>query len=299
MSQRSRLALIAAALGLAALHLGAEPARRADYLGSYRWDVDDTAFGGFSGLVLDADGQDFVTVSDRATVWAGRIRRDDAGMIVGVDLSAGPIPLLDSRGKGLRGEAADPEGLARGADGALYISFEGLHRVARYTDPADPAERLPRPEAFKTLQRNSSLEALAIAPDGTLYTMPERSGGVSRPFPVFRYRNGAWDQPFSIPRDASWLPVGADFGPDGRFYLLERDFWGLLGFLTRVRVFDLTPEGFVGGEVLIQTRAGRHDNLESLSVWRDDDGALRLTMISDDNFRLFQRTEFVEYRLND
>ena len=31
----------------------------------------------------------------------------------------------------------------------------------------------------------------------------------------------------------------------------------------------------------------------------DSSGALRLTMISDDNFRAFQRTEFVEYRIAD
>ena len=41
--------------------------------------------------------------------------------------------------------------------------------------------------------------------------------------------------------------------------------------------------------------AVRHDNLEGLAVWRDDSGAIRLTMISDDNFNLLQRTELVEY----
>ena len=34
-------------------------------------------------------------------------------------------------------------------------------------------------------------------------------------------------------------------------------------------------------------------------VWRDDLGRIRLTMVSDDNFRFFQRTEFVEYALDE
>ena len=42
---------------------------------------------------------------------------------------------------------------------------------------------------------------------------------------------------------------------------------------------------------------GRHQNLEGLSVWRDEGGILRLTMISDDGFKSFWSTRFVEYRL--
>jgi hypothetical protein len=42
-----------------------------------------------------------------------------------------------------------------------------------------------------------------------------------------------------------------------------------------------------------------HDNLEGLSVWRDDQGVLHATMISDDNFIFVQQTQIVEYRLLD
>jgi hypothetical protein len=49
---------------------------------------------------------------------------------------------------------------------------------------------------------------------------------------------------------------------------------------------------------LLETATGTYDNLEGLAVWRDDAGAIRLTMISDDNFKSFQVTQFVEYRVN-
>jgi len=297
MPHRPRRALSALVLGLG---LGVAPALadgpRAVFLQSYVWSDPDPAFGGFSGLDLSDAGSDFVVLSDRATIWRGRFKRDSSGNITKIE-TGGPVELHDSTGKLLTQRTGDSEGLALAPDGSVYISFEGYARLAHYPTDGGPAEKLPRPKDFNRLQPNSSLEALAIAPDGTLYTMPERSGSLRTPFPVWRYRDGAWTQPFAIPRDGDWLPVGADFGPDGRFYLLERDFWGLFGFLTRVRVFDITGDTVTGGEVLVQTGAGRHDNLEGIAVWRDDSGAIRLTMVSDDNFRLLQRTEIVEYRL--
>ena len=145
------------------------------------------------------------------------------------------------------------------------------------------------------LQGNSSLEALAIGPDGALYTIPERSGRMTRPFPVYRFKDGKWDIPFAIPRRDEHLVSGADIGPDGRLYVLERQFTGL-GFKTRVRRFELdgTHETTV-----LDTANATHDNLEGISVWRDAAGQLRITMISDDNFKFFQQTQIVEYQIDD
>ncbi|MDD8024502.1 MAG: esterase-like activity of phytase family protein, partial [Paracoccaceae bacterium] len=256
MPKRARVALIGAVcawVGAALAGPSTPVLPRAEFLQSYRWSRDEPAFGGFSGLELDASGQDFVVLSDRATLWRGQLQRGPDGQIAGVQVRSGPVVLHDSKGGALTRGNGDSEGVALAEDGSVYVSFEGQHRVAHYPQDAGPAERLPRPEAFKKFQANSSLEALAIGPDGALYTLPERSGGLGMPFPVWRYRDGGWTQPFTLPRDGDWLPVGADFGPDGRFYLLERDFWGLLGFLTRVRVFDIQGDTVTGGEVLVQT----------------------------------------------
>mgnify|MGYP002634128825 CR=1 FL=1 len=106
-----------------------------------------------------------------------------------------------------------------------------------------------------------------------------------------------WDQPFSIPRRGPFLVVGADIGPDGKFYLLERHLSGIFGFQTRIRRFALTGEALSDENVLLETPTGKHDNLEGIAVWRDAAGDIRITMISDDNFRSFQKTEFVEYRV--
>jgi hypothetical protein len=277
---------------LTVLLAAASPAASAslDYVATYVWSSPqaDPDFGGFSGLEISDDGLGFHALTDRSHLYWGSIERDASGRIRGLNI-AGRSHLTDSKGNPL------PEGRL---DGTIWVSFEGLDRLARYASPDQPAKRIRKPPPEARLRSNAGLEALAILPDGTLLTMPERSGEATRPFPVLRYRRGTWDQPFTISRDGDWLPVGADIGPDGRLYLLERGFHGILGFTSRIRRFDLGPDSISAGEVLLTTRPLQYDNLEGLSVWSDGQG-IRLTLVSDDNFLFVQRTELVEYRLRE
>lgn len=283
-----RLAPVLAALLWAGPAIG-----EADYIGSYTWTGDFDGFGGFSAIEVSDDGRRFTVVSDRSLIVEGEFLRDPEGMVAGVDI--GPIvPILDPEGRPLSLRRGDSEGLAIAPDGRVFLSFEGDVRIRLEGEGAEPPVQLPRHPDFGALQSNAALESIAIGPDGALYTIPERSGRADLPFPVYRFRDGQWDIPFAIPRRGAFLVAGADIGPDGRLYVVERDFTGI-GFRTRVRGFDLTGGG---EEVLLETGTATHDNLEGIAVWQDAQG-LRLTMVSDDNFRLFQRTEFVEYRVRD
>lgn len=295
MRRRSALALsgvAALAVGLGLTTYAGQP-NTATYLGSFRWHVDDPAFGGFSAIELTPDGQQFLAVSDKSHLIRGRITRDGTGRISGI--TAGPLTLLrDIEGAGLSGLVSDSEGLALAPQGGFYVSFEGMHRIRYYPDADQPAQRVPSHPDFPGLQLNSSLETLAVDARGHLFTLPERSGALDRPFPVYRFDGQDWDIPFRISRSGGFLPVGADIGPDGWLYLLERALTGP-GFRSRVRRFDIAGDRINAEEVLLQTRTAQHDNLEGLSVWQDGQGRIRLTMISDDNFKFFQRTEIVEY----
>ncbi|MFB2530618.1 esterase-like activity of phytase family protein [Paracoccus sp. p3-h83] len=269
---------------------------QAELVSVFAWRDPDPAFGGFSGIELDATGTAMTAITDRGQIWQGRIERDMTGRITGVSVLA-RAKLADSKGEALRiGRMADAEGLAMTADGRIAVSFEGLARVVLYDHIDAPAKPLTRPPPFKALDDRDGLEALAIDAEGAIHTLPESTATPDTPFPVWRHDGKGWDQIASLPRDGEWRAVGADFGPDGRFYLLERHFLGLLGFASRVRRFeaDLT-----GGQVVLETTPRTHDNLEGISVWRDSSGAIRLTMVSDDNFVIFQSTEIVEYRLPD
>lgn len=283
---------------LSGLEGSASPSPPPGFFGAYPWRMPDYRFGGLSGLEVANNGLDFIVLLDRGAFTRGHITRDTEGRIVSVQ--AEPIRLLRDNGdQPLKPQRADSEGLALAEDGTAYVSFEGVARVLRYRDIAGSAENLPVAEAFRTLQRNAALEALAIGPDGALYTLPERTGSEDNPFPLYRLRGDAWDEAFQIERKGGFLPVGADVGPDGRLYLLERDLRGLSGFASRVRRFDLNAVGVVAGETLFETPVGLHDNLEGLSIWRDGKGTLVATMVSDDNFNIFLRTEIVEYHLPD
>lgn len=278
-------------IGLA-LFCAAPAVAQTTWVGSYTWVSDDPLFGGFSGIEIADDGGSFIAISDRGNFARGTIGRD-GDTITDIKLEA-LQPLIGPDRETLSRAFSDSEGIAIGPDGTIFVSFEWMHGVRRFEAVDQPAGPLLASPDFEQLQSNSSLEALAIAADGAVYTMPERSGLATRPFPVYRLRNGIWDQPFDIPRTGPFLLSGADIGPDGRLYILERDFVGV-GFRNRVRRFALDG---TGEQILLETRVLTHDNLEGISVWKDDQG-LRLTLISDDNFRHFQRTEIVEYRLTD
>lgn len=298
MPNRRRRPLIAA-LTTFLIAAGAKaPAATLEYVGTYVWRDNDPRFGGFSGIEISDDGLGFHALSDRSNLFWGSIERDASGRIRHMNV-AGHAQLKDSQGNPLKpGYLGDSEGLAIGRDGTIWVSFEGLDRIVAYDNPDAPARPLPRPPKIKALRVNSGFESLAIDAAGTLYTMPERSVGADTPFPVFTVRDGKWRRAFTIPRSGRWLPVGSDFGPDGWFYLLERDFQGILGFSSRIRRFQFGPDGVQVEQTLLETKSLQYDNLEGLAVWDDGQG-IRLTMISDDNFLFVQRTELVEYRLRD
>ncbi|MDO5648615.1 esterase-like activity of phytase family protein [Paracoccus sp. (in: a-proteobacteria)] len=289
--RRQFAALIAAILFAAPACAGAV----LDHIGTYIWRDSDPNFGGFSGIEVTEDGSRFHAVTDRAHLFRGTIARDDTGRITGLtiddianlrDIWGHPLP-PDTRG--------DSEGIAIGDDGRIWISFEGDHRIVGYDDPHDRAIATPHLPRLPGMDVNTGIEALAIR-DGTLIAIPEGSANAATPFTVLARDGDRWARVAEIRRDDNWLITGADFGPDGWLYVLERDFRGLLGFASRIRRMQLTDDGVQDDEILLTTHPMQFDNLEGISVW-DDGTGLRITLISDDNFLRIQRTEIVEYRL--
>jgi hypothetical protein len=274
-------------------------AGEAVYLGSYVWTSDQPDFGGWSGFDTEADGLRFRAVSDIGMTVAGVLKRDAEGRVTGV--AAGPLELMrGDEAELLAKPVRDAEGLAIEPGGAFAVSFEGSGRTARivrYADVPAAAEILINGTQIEAQSENKGFEGLALAADGTLYGIVEAPSGLWGGHRVYVRRGTEWTQPFEIPRDGTWLVSGADFGPDGQLYVLERDFWPLLGFRSRVLRLHVEDDRIQSSEVLLQTVIGMHDNLEGIAVWTAQDGTTRLTMMSDDNLRRQQRTEIVDYRL--
>ncbi len=281
------------ALFLLASPVIAQPEFIRDSVQSLRGESD--GFGGFSGIHVYENGLDFTVITDRGNLLNGVFTRAD-GRITSIEFAA-LIPILDTKGRPLDSFNTDAEGLAIAPDGSLLISFESNNRIMRHATQTSPAEFLPKHPDFNRLQTNSGLEALAIDASGTVYALPERSGELDRPFPVYRFKNNTWDTDLQVPRQPPFLVVGADI-LDGKLYILERHLAGLAGFLTRIRRFTI-EDGLVDEQVLFTSKSGQFDNLEGISVWRDPLGQIRATVISDDNFNFFQRSQIVEFVLHD
>lgn len=243
-------------------------------------------FGGLSAIDFGGNGQGYL-LSDRGTLF--EVGYDKLGAL---EVGQG-VDLRDENGDLLPRPKSDSEGLAVLPDGRLAISFEWWHRVDVFETDGRLSEALRTPEKFADFQSNSGLEALAVDHEGRLIAIPERSGGSAVPFPVFIY-DGAWREGV-IPRRGAFLPVGADFGPRGRFYLLERDYL-LGGFRSRIRRFDWDGERLTGEKELLKTRFWRHGNLEGIALRRAGGDTL-IEMVSDNNFLPVQRSELVRYRL--
>ncbi len=255
------------------------------------WTGEDNWFGGFSGIEIGKNGTELTLLTDRRNLIFGTMHREN-GKLVDLTLDR-RVMVRHANSKRVRNVFADSEGLAVSEDGKIFLSFETATRVARIFGETGITERLPDHPDFVRMKRNKGLEALAIHPDGTLYTLQEQTPRHRKTIPLYAFANHAWRIAHQIPRSGPFLSVGADFDAQGRFYLLERAL-SPLGFRSRVRRFDLNAAD-LDETTLLSTGPGRFDNLEALSVWTDDRGALHLTMISDDNFRSIQRTQIVEY----
>lgn len=246
----------------------------------------ETEVGGLSGIELSQDGSTGLIASDRGQLFKVGIARKD-GRLSRIEMSPWAKPAT------LEG---DLEGVATLDGKTFFFSFEKDTRVVMLS-PNGQITTLNKHPAFQTFEKNKSLEAVAIRSDGTLFTLPENPSNRSNSYPLFAYLNHNWQIVSGLPRRGSFMTVGADFGPDGLFYILERTV-SPFGFRSRVRRFNLNVQG-LDEQVLLTTLPSKHGNLEGISVWRGSAGQTRVTMVSDNNFLSALRSEIVEYILQE
>ncbi|TAN13935.1 MAG: hypothetical protein EPN45_04190, partial [Rhizobiaceae bacterium] len=93
------------------------------------------------------------------------------------------------------------------------------------------------------------------------------------------------------------------FLPNGDLLLLERSFSFMRGLameLRRIKADTIRPDKVANGPVLLQANmAYQIDNMEGLDVWRRADGALIVSLVSDDNQSFLQRNLYLEFRLDE
>jgi len=266
------------------------------------------AFGSFSAIRFRDAGERFIGVADTGYWYSGRIQRGEGGRPAGIADFA-MEPMLGRDGAPLDGKRdSDAESLALKGD-RLTVGFERAHRIVEYRlagDRPGPALRnvdflIPRNE----LRTNRGFETIAYAPDGgplrgARVAVSERS--LDSDGNVFSaVLEGPRKGIFTVVRNDEFDITDGAFLPGGDLILLERRFNMLSGLamrLRRIAADDIRPGARLGGDMLFTAgMACQIDNMEGLDIWRRDDGAIMLSLISDDNGSFLQRTLYLEFRL--
>ena len=264
-------------------------------------------FGGLSGLRLDAKGEHFISISDKGSWFTGRIVYQDHKMTGLADVEAAPLLGADGRPITARGWY-DSESIA--LDGPdVYIGLERANEILRYDFSKGftraRGEVVPTPPAMRKLPRNKGIEALVMVPKGlplagTLIAFSERGLDANGDLIAFLI-GGKTPGQFAVRRTNNFDISDAMLLPSGELLVLERKFSWIAGVGIRIRRIPLksvAPGAVVDGPSLFDADLGHEiDNMEGIDAHVTPEGDTVLTMISDDNFSMLQRTLLLQFKL--
>lgn len=269
-------------------------------------------FGGLSAFrFLDDKGERFLALSDQGTWFTGAIRYD-GGKMAGLD-DVEAAPMLNAEGRPITEKRLwyDTESLAR--DGStFYVGLERVNQIMRF-DFAHGGTRargevVPTPAAIRKLPVNKGLEALVFVPKGknnmplagTLIAFSERGLDADGNLVAFLI-GGASPGQFAVRRTEKFDISDAVLLASGEVLILERKFSWFTGIDIRIRAIPLisiAPGALVDGDELFRADLGHEvDNMEGIDAHVTDEGETVLTMVSDDNFSMLQRTLLLQFTL--
>ncbi|WP_407186768.1 esterase-like activity of phytase family protein [Bradyrhizobium centrosematis] len=271
-------------------------------------------FGGLSGIRLDAKGEGFLAVSDQGGWFTGRIRYA-GGKMAGLD-DVEAAPLLGAEGRPITEKRLwwDSESLARDGNFA-YVGLERVNQILRYDFSKGGThargEAIAVPPGVRRLPSNKGLEALVIVPKekdkgqgqplaGTLIAFSERGLDADGNLVAFLI-GGPTPGQFSVRRTEKYDISDAVLLPSGEILILERKFSWFTGVNIRIRSIPLkgiAPGALVDGPALFVADLGQEiDNMEGIDAHVTSEGETVLTLISDDNFSMLQRTLLLQFTL--
>jgi hypothetical protein len=264
-------------------------------------------FGGLSGLRLDKKGEQFVAISDKANWFTGRIVYKGKRLAGLADVKS--APMLDSGGRKITSRGwFDSEALA--FDGATaYVGLERVNQILRFDFSKggilSRSQAVPLPPGVSDLPFNKGLEALVFVPKGrplggTLIAISERGLDAAGNIQAFLIGGPSPGQ-FTVARTGKYDISDAVLLPSGDLLLLERKFSLLEGVGIRIRrvpIKSLVPDAVIDGPTIFEVDLGYEiDNMEGIDAHVTEDGETVITMVSDDNFSMIQRTLLLQFTL--
>lgn len=266
-------------------------------------------FGALSAFRFLKPGGDFIGVADTGFWFFGTITHDAGKRPSGVS-NFRMQQMVDASGRPIdRKWEVDAEGLAV-KDGIATVGFERDQRVAQFKiDPDNmkaPVRQIDYLVPAEELRQNRGFETVTHADpygqhEGGLVVVSERS--LDKAGNVYAaVIEGPHKGVFTVRRDGGFDITDGAFLPDGDLLLLERSFSIARGVKMRLRRIygESVEKGAVAdGPVLMEADMGHQiDNMEGLDVWTRDDGALMVSLVSDDNHSILQRNLYLEFILH-
>ncbi|MFC6488751.1 esterase-like activity of phytase family protein [Nitratireductor sp. GCM10026969] len=265
-------------------------------------------FGSLSSFRFLTPGGRFIGVADSGFWFFGTLRHGPDGRPAGIaDFTMEPIRDPDGSLTGDK-STTDAEAIAVSGD-EVTAGFEREHRLATLRlapgHMGPPAGELDFLVPARELRTNRGFETIAYAPEesalaGARIAVTERS--LDRRRNVFAaILEGPLKGIFAIARHDDFDITDGAFLPDGDLLLLERRFSlasGVAMRIRRIRADGIRPGSLADGPVLLEAdMAYQIDNMEALDVWQRADGAVMVSLMSDDNHSILQRNLYLEFRL--
>lgn len=260
----------------------------------FEWQEPSENFGGYSALIVAPDGIGFIAGSDRQHYLSGQFIRDAAGHISGAkDVTHWPVLLgtitTVSRFQG------DLEGLTRLSDGRIGMAFENYGRLQIMDAPGDVPKSLHPWDMFEPSFGNEMFEAIATLPGDQLLAIFQHDLRRDDQTPAYLYDGTKVQGPMPFPLTPGFDVSGADLGPDGCLYVLERRYGLVSGF--QFQLIRMHPQDWAAPrQMLYRSRPMSLGNGEAVSIWKTPTG-LVATIITDNGFPPMQPTRIIELAL--
>ena len=292
-------------------HIGRDETRFGplEFVGGLEMTSNASDFGALSAIRFRTPGADFIGVADTGLWYFGTVLRDGSGKPTGIG-DFRMEPMFDRSGViSDRKWEVDAEGLAVKDDKAI-VGFERDHRISEFR--IEPGAMKPALREFDflipkaELRSNRGFETVTYSnPDsrlkGGLVIVSEKS--LDKKGNIFAaIIEGPGKGIFTVKRNGEFDITDGAFLPDGDLLLLERSFSMASGVKMRLRRIDgdsIAKGKVADGPVLFTADMSYQiDNMEGLDVWSRDDGALMVSIVSDDNHSILQRNLYLEFILH-
>jgi len=276
------------------------------FLGGLDISSPDRDFGGYSGIAVAGDGSEILLIGDSGSFVRARLVHED-GRLVGI--AEAEIDSLFPEGDGSK-KASDAEDVALDPQnpqrGVIVRERQANAMLTFEMDDGQPTDFAPMLVGAddRILRSNKGLESVAYAPAaspaaGKIIAIAERAPRGAENIPGWIAGVGTFE---ILPHD-DFDVSSARFLPDGDLVLLERRYtpgWGIAMRLRRVDGAALKVGARLDGKYLIDAgMTSQIDNMEGLAVHQDEAGRTILTLVSDDNHSILQRTLILQFALSD